>query len=320
MLAAGCSNDGSSSSGSASASPTRAIKVAYVTSGVNGWIQANADSLRRGAGVPDVTMFNADFDPAKLTAQLQSIAASKQYDAVAVVPVTGVSVPAIKSVIDAGVKVATVLVPATNPVSNQLVPGAVIATGEPYERTGRSVGALTVEACKGVDPCNVGLIIGSRALPADQTFARGFEAAIKNSETIRLVATGEGRFDAQAARATAQSMLQAHGDLKVLATEADNMTGGAELAVEGAGKTSTIALIGHGASVQGCQAVKSGAWFGTTVSLPRTNGEIAGKALREAVLNGKQPADPTPDPVGDFPGGQSITRQNADKCPAQWSQ
>jgi ribose transport system substrate-binding protein len=296
------------------------MKIAYVTSGVNGWIQANADALKRGAGVSDLTMFNANFDPAKQTAQLKSIAASKQYDAVAVVPDTGVSVPAIKTVIDAGVKVATVLVPATDAASNQLVPGAVIATGEPYQRTGRNIGALTVEACKGVDPCNVALIIGSRAIPADQTFTSGFEAAIKDSGNIHLVATGEGKFNPQAARATAQNMLQAHGDLKVLVTEADNMTGGAARAVKDAGKTGTIALIGHGASAQGCQAVKSGAWFGTTVSLPQTNGEIAGKALRDAVLHNTQPANPTPDPVGDFPGGQIVTRQNADQCPAQWSQ
>lgn len=75
-------------------------------------------------------------------------------------------VPEIKSAIRKGVKVACVLVPCGPNVSlpKVQIPGLVAQIGIGFYANGQALGALTVKACQGKDPCKVFWLVGNPQL------------------------------------------------------------------------------------------------------------------------------------------------------------
>jgi ABC-type sugar transport system substrate-binding protein len=84
--------------------------------------------VKEGSGVDDIPVFNATFDPQKLSGQIRDAIASQKYDALVIHPVTGASIPDVEAALDADLKVATVLSPLVDPAGNEIVDGQTIST------------------------------------------------------------------------------------------------------------------------------------------------------------------------------------------------
>jgi ribose transport system substrate-binding protein len=117
----------------------------------------------------------------------------------------------------------------------------------------------------------------------------------------------------------AQDLLQANTDLDVLATSGDQMTTGAEIAVNDAGLVpgTDILLIGGGGSCPGVAAVSEGRWFGTTIDVPRDEG-VRGAEIAIGWVRGE-----ITEPVGVDAQVESglpllITQETVDEFECQW--
>lgn len=317
--AIGCGSgqdDGSDTGGSATTA--QRPRIAFVNAAMaNSVLQAAYQEMRRVADAEGVelTAFDAGFDPAKQFAQLQDVVASGQYDGVIIAPLDGNAlVPGVEQAIDAGLKVGSL---------NQAI-GSRLDTTEPQVRgmsfavihpplvSGRDMGRLTVEACRGVDPCEVGYLYGSKALPLGQALRRGWDDAVRDSPNIEVVAEGDGNFDAQGGLRVVQDFLQAQPDLDVIVGP-DPSVVGAQPALEDAGRLGEVKLVGGGGSAAAVEQISAGrnGWVGTAVVLPRSEGRAAMEAMIAAVRDGR--ASGGIDPSGEIPGGAMLTKRNAAK-------
>jgi ribose transport system substrate-binding protein len=143
------------------------------------------------------------------------------------------------------------------------------------------------------------------------------KSVLADSPNVELVAEQEG---ADYARDTglkvAQNILQANPDLDVLVTSGDQMTLGAEQAVEDAGLSDQVALIGNGGSEPGVQAVQEGRWFGTVALVPYSAGQAAAEQAINAVRG--EPVETVVLSTDLSNVGALITQDNADQFEAQW--
>ena len=138
-----------------------AKEVAYLSaSSANTWLAASVkemDAVASANGI-NITEFDAQFDPAKQTAQLQDAIASGKYDGIVVCAIYGVGlIPDIEAAIAAGIEI-VVLNQVVGPdltTSDPQVDGiAASVLAAPY-RSGTRHGNLTVQACEGNDDCKL---------------------------------------------------------------------------------------------------------------------------------------------------------------------
>jgi ribose transport system substrate-binding protein len=155
-------------------------------------------------------------------------------------------------------------------------------------------------------------------LPLETARLEGFEGVVNANEAIELTITSAGEYLAETALPVAQDVLQANPDIDVIASSGDQMIVGAEQAVEDAGLTGQVALVGNGGSAIAAEAVSEGRWFGTAAAYPRSEGEIAADYVIRA-LRGEE-IEPvglgTPDLSGGF--GALITQDNVDEYEPEW--
>ena len=101
---------------------------------------------------------------------------------------------------------------------------------------------------------------GFRALPLDNARTEAVLAGLKAAENVEVVASPEGGYTQATGLAAAQDVLQANPDVDVIIGSSQAILG-AEQAVEDAGLTGRVALIGNGAPRQAVAAVREGRWF-----------------------------------------------------------
>ncbi|ADB50641.1 sugar ABC transporter substrate-binding protein [Conexibacter woesei] len=310
----GSSEDGGSTAGSATTAERP--RVAFVNASMaNAVLQAAYQEMQRVAEAEGVelTAFDAGFDPAKQFAQLQDVVASGQYDGVIVAPLDGNGlVPGVEAAIDAGLKVGSLnqAIGSRLDTTEPQVDGMSFAVIHPPVTSGRDMGRLTVEACRDVDPCEVGFLYGSKALPLGQALRQGWDGAVEDSPNIEVVAEGDGNFDAQGGLKVVQDFLQAHPGIDVIVGP-DPSVVGAQPALSDAGRLGKVKLVGGGGSAAAIRQIAAGenGWVGTAVVLPRSEGRAAMEAMIAAVRDGK--ASGGIDPSGEIPGGAMLTRENA---------
>jgi ribose transport system substrate-binding protein len=310
-----------SSGDKATASGDDEVRIAYFAPVQNGFVQTSMDGAKAAAkkfGGTIETVFAANGDLTLQQNQIQDAIASRKYDAILVYPLAPQVAPSLTAAVEAGLQVAVVenSINAENPLKAASLPGlAAVTTEELADRVDALV-KMTVDACDGLDPCEVAYIRGIQQNPSDVAIFDGYEEGLQSHTEIEIVGTGEGRYQVGPAQTAAQDLLQAHPDIDVFASNADIMTQGAALAGKGAGKDD-IKFIGVGASEQGCAAVKAGEWFGTTNSVPYAAGYDAAKAVIEAV-GGSELSDPIVNPLEAAGLPLSSTKSTADECPGQW--
>jgi ribose transport system substrate-binding protein len=309
---------GVAAGGSTSVSATQPVQVAYLSFAVANSYDAPMLAAAKAVAKKQnatVTVFDAANDPKKQLSQLQTAASSDQYDAIIVQPIFGPQlIPAIRNTIKSGIKV----------VNMDQILGANPGTARPPVRglsgnvvfvqtqIGTKQGRLVVSACKllGENPCNVGFLYSVKVSSLDTAIRKGFDAAI-NGKGIEVVTEGETFYNPANALKASQTMLQAEPDLHVI-VGADQGATGAQQALNGR----EVTLIGYGGGAVGLKNVRSGAWFGTVMQRPATEGRLAMQCAIKAVRTGKGCGGI--DVLKGLPNGGVVTRANASKFKAEW--
>jgi ribose transport system substrate-binding protein len=331
-LVAGCGSSddsGTTSSAGAGATSTAAapaadkpVRIAYFA-----FQSANTLSAAIHRGIADqaakmnatVKEFDGKANPQTQVSQLQTAAASGQFDAFVIFPVNGAAdVPVVKQAIDKGIKTVAVfstLGKDANSLEPQ-IPGltSTVATG--IDDSGKAIGELTIDACQGADPCEVAYMPGQAAFFPEVLRLNAFKKAIAADPKIKLVAVQAGQYAPGPAQTAAQNIMQAHPDLDVIATSGDQMTVGAAQAVRSAGKTGKIKLIGDGASKPAVAGIKSGEWFGSYVLLPQTEGRLAAQYAIDAVRGKEVPAFTRS--IDESPIGPVATKETVGEFAGEW--
>jgi ribose transport system substrate-binding protein len=275
---------------------------------------AAAKAVAKAQGAT-VTVFDAANDPKKQLAQLQTTSTSKQYDAIIVQPIFGPQlIPSIQSAIKAGVKIVNIdQILGTNPgTAAPPVPGMSGNVVFVQTQIGRKQGELVVKACEAanLNPCKVGYLYSVKVSSLDTAIRKGFDAVTKG-HGIKVVAEGETFYNPANALKASQTMLQAQPDLNLI-VGADQGATGAQQALSG----KSVILVGYGGGGVGLKAVSSGAWYGTVVQRPATEGKLGMTCAIKAVQTGHGCGGINV--LANLPDGGVVTKANASKFKAEW--
>jgi ribose transport system substrate-binding protein len=288
VAACGSSNSGSGGGSPSSGSGKTVKKIAFF-----GFASANSFAQATFAGIKEqaakegvqVKFFDPNFDSAKQVSQIQNAITSGEYQAFIVQSNDGNAVvPPIKEALADGIKVVAEFTPVGTRYDTiqPQVPGMVFV-GEAPADNGRTLGELGIDACKGVDPCNVAYLEGFKALPLDNARTAAAKAALAKAPNVKLVASVEGGYTQASGLKAAQNVLNAHPDVNVLIGSSQAIAG-AEQAVKDAKLTGKVKLIGNGGSRQAVAAVKAGRWFACYAFAEKSAGakaaELAIKSAR----------------------------------------
>ena len=287
LLAAGCGADdaaapsGAPASAGGSADPK--VNVAYLSYAYTDYVQAEEEGLKEAVGAGgSVRVFNANFDAQKLLKDCQDAVSSGRYNAIVLAPVdpaTGKPCVAAAAAKDIPVvTVETVVGDDPNALEPQ-VDGVVGAVAITPDRNAEPLLQLLQQACADVNPCKV---IGEVASPSDPLTTRVVER-VKEMPNVELVQTISTGYDPAAVAKAFPDALSANPDAHVFLSIADSQALAVVPALEAAGKTDQVKLIGNGGSRLGAKAVADGVLFGSAGNWPRQMGAKAGQMLQQAV-------------------------------------
>jgi ribose transport system substrate-binding protein len=260
--------------------------------------------------------------------EIADVAVSKSFDVLVVVPIDGpTEAPAIKQAVAAGIKVVAVGFPAgADMLSTKLqVPGMVSQVLESLSGNAATMADGVISSCEGLKTCEVEVLWGVRALGFDKVKPPVFYAKIKDYPNIKLVCQTDANYTQDAGRTEAADCLQAHPDLNVIASQADESTRGAESAIKSAGRTfglgaKDIKIVSAYASTYGVAEVRAGKWVQTSYNRPQGMGR-AGVRLGLLALQGKEvPTFVSQDDLDAAPS--ALTKPALDKLPrllGQWA-
>ncbi len=229
---------------------------------------AKAAAAELGGTIAQV--FDGKFNAEAQVAQLQDATTSGKYDAFVLLANDGnVVAPAVEDAIAKGIKVVAVYTPIGPDIDSiELQTEGLVATvANPISGNGKGLADATIDACGDADPCNVAYVSGGFTIPFEAKKFEAFKAAIAEHDQIVLKGQAEAGFLRENGYKVGQDLLQAHPDITVFVTSGDQMTFGAEQAMEDAGK-SGIQFIGNGASAESVEAVCDGRWHSSYVYLP----------------------------------------------------
>jgi ribose transport system substrate-binding protein len=294
------------------------VRVAYLSFAVANSYDAPmlsaAKKVAKAQGAK-VTVFDAANDTKTQLAQLQTVSSSKQYNAIIVQPIFGPQLlSTVKAAIKAKIKVVNMdQILGTNPGTAK-PPVAGMSGNVVFVQTqiGRKQGGLVVKACAALhaSPCNVGYLYSVKVSSLDTAIRKGFDA-VTAGHNIHVVAEGETFYTPSIALKAAQTMLQAQPGMDII-VGADQGATGAQIALAG----KKVTLIGYGGGGVGLRAVRSGAWYGTVMQRPATEGKLAMQCAIKAVRTGKGCGGI--DVLKNLPNGGVVTKANASKFKAEW--
>jgi ribose transport system substrate-binding protein len=292
--AAACGSDssggGSSSTGGGSAGKNEKVKkVAFF-----GFASANSFAQATWAGVQqaakqdgaDAKFFDPNFDAQKQVSQIQDALTTGQYQVFVVQANDGNAVvPAVKQAISQGITVVGEFTP-IGPKYDTIKPQVdkLIYVGEAPVDNGHRLGQLGIQACKGLNPCNLAYLQGFKSLPLDNARTDAVMQTLHSASNVKVVASPEGGYTQASGLKASQDVLSAHPNVNVIIGSSQAIEG-AQQAVKSAGKLpgspaqlkqpNTIKLIGNGGSCQAVKAVKAGQWYAAYVIAERSSGQKA---------------------------------------------
>ncbi|MCY4527267.1 MAG: sugar ABC transporter substrate-binding protein, partial [Anaerolineaceae bacterium] len=208
--------------------------------GVQGVIEAAGGSIAE---------FDAGFNLEEQINQIEDVITSGDFDAIVLYTVDGVGITVgVDIAHEAGLPVIA-LDAAINEDRKTLVPYKNVAAqiARTGDGDGGHIGQAVVMACADVNPCEVAFMIGFEGFPLDVDRFNAVQAIVDVHDHIEIVTMQPASYTNEHGFEVATDMLQANPNIDVIATVGDQMTIGAELAVEDAGLTGQVALIGQGA-------------------------------------------------------------------------
>jgi ribose transport system substrate-binding protein len=318
---AACGSGGGSSGGGGTGGEEEVHLAYFSFATANTLATAQQKAIERTAAKMNasVKVFDGKENPETQLNQVETAAATGQYDAFVIFPTDGNAlVPAVQEAIANGVKVVSIFSTIgkdPNDLKPQ-VPGLTSTVATEINDSGEQIGRMTIEACKGIEPCEVAYMPGVATFFPEVVRQKAFEATVSKASNVDVVATQNGDYAPDPAMKAAQNILQSKPGLDVIATSGDQMTVGAAEAVKGAGKEGEVALIGDGASRQAVKAINAGEWFGSYVILPETEGELGAQYAIEAARGKSVP--PFVRSIDKSPIGPVATKKTIDGFEGQW--
>lgn len=299
------------------------VRIAFLAATTNGFGEAIyrgiASQAKRSNATFDV--FSANFNPQTQFNQVQDLITSGKYDAFIVYSVDGVSIsPAVVDALDEGIKVVAAATP-IGPNYRTAEPQIASMTGsvvQPSIPNANHIARTISSACRGINPCEVGYLAGSRTLGSDVQRQKSVQSFLKRYKNVRLVSLIVTGYDRAGGLKGTQDLLLAHPGVDVIAGSGDQQILGAAQALSEAGiPTGKVKLIGDFASVAGVKAIRNGTMHASIAGLPKTNGKLATEIAIRAV-RGVPITDRGIDITDKSPVGPVITRANAARFKAQW--
>jgi ribose transport system substrate-binding protein len=255
----------------------------------NSFAQATWAGVKQTAAKNHVTakFFDPNFNAQTQVSQIQDAITTGRYQAFIIQANDGNAViPAIKQAIAAKIAVVAEFTPVGSNYGTikPPVPGLTFV-GEAPVWNGQSLGKLGIQACAGLNPCNVAYLEGFKSLPLDNARTASVKKTLASASNVKLAADVEGGYTQASGLKAAQDVLQAHPEINVMIGSAQAIEG-AQQAVKAAGKLGKIKLIGNGGSCQAIAGVRNGTWFATYIIAEKSSGAKAAQfAIDKA--NGK---------------------------------
>jgi ribose transport system substrate-binding protein len=291
-----CSGAAGSTASSGSGG-TKQIRVAFFSAvQANTFIAAMYKGMQSAAakqGNVSITVFDANFDATKQLNQVEDALTTKRFDAFVIVPLNYAAMVApTKTAIAQKIQVVTW----NWPIGNKLdtvepqVPGMAGSVLTPATVDGAHHVEMINAACQGLTTCNVAYVAGAISGAFDVATMNLIKENAKTHPFIHVVQEVEGGYARNPSLKVVQNVLQAHPNVNVIDAHGDQMALGAEDAVKSANLVGKVKILGGGASVIGVTAVRAGRWFGTTLTLPETDGTTSMDLAIKGVL-GQSVAD-----------------------------
>ncbi len=295
--------------------PDEPLRIAFFGfAAANGFAQATWAGVQEGAAATgaEVEFFDPVFDANTQISQIQDAITAGDWDAFIIQANDGNAVvPVIEEALEAGIPVVgefTPIGPDYSTIEPQ-VDGLIFVGAAPVDN-GVILAEMAIEACAGIDPCNVVYLEGFRSLPLDVARTGAFTETIAAASGVELIASVEGGYLPDTGLSAAQDVLVAHSEVHVMVGSAQAIFG-AEQAATDAGVS--VKLIGNGSPRQAVDAVREGRWHAVFLDAERDAGRTAFELAVEAATGGNPPRSfdsttlvpnvkGTADVIGDFEG------------------
>jgi ribose transport system substrate-binding protein len=154
---------------------------------------------------------------------------------------------------------------------------------------GKVAGQHLVEISGG--KATVGLLEGIPGHETGDSRLRGFKDAVKAHPGIRIVASQTANWERDQGFTVFQNMLQAHKDIDTLFACNDMMALGAVEAIEAAGRTGKIRVIGFDAVDDAKKAMQAGTMVASVAQFPAEMGKLAVSSAVALIKGERPPAD-----------------------------
>jgi ribose transport system substrate-binding protein len=301
-------------------------RIAFLAaSSQNGFNHAVFEGMLEQAkalGNVEVDILDGEFNATKQYTQVEDVTASGTYQGLVILPNDSVGVAA--AIADAAktLNVATVLFPIGPKLDdlNPQVPGLVTTVASNPAVGAKAAAEGVVEYCKDKNPCNVVTMIGLKIQPSDNLRLQTYIDTLTPHDNIKIVASVEGQYDPDKAMAAMQDVLQAHKDINVVLSNADQHLVGVEIALKDAGiEPGSIYLSGGGANQIAVEAIREGRWSASLADFPRSMGALALKNIVESLEGKTVPLYTDSNTIGKVPA--LITKKVLDEHPdfkAEW--
>ncbi|GAA3213482.1 hypothetical protein GCM10017690_26600 [Microbacterium terregens] len=324
LLLIGCAaGPGGGGDGQTSAPEDETLQIAYISFAVANTYDepmlAAAEEVA-AAGNAEITVFDANLDPALQGTLIEDVIASGQYDGMIVQPVYGPAiVDVVQEAMDAGLTVVNIdqiLGEDFTTAKTQLKGLSANVLQVPSE-LGRKLGEKTVEGCAAanLDPCNVAFLHDLKSSSVSIAIWDAFTEATAGSP-VTVVAEGETFWNPAAAQTALADIITGNSDIDAVVTS-DQGLQGSVLAIEAAGQAAgDYLLVGYGGAEWGRQKVAEGIVFADVVMAPATMGKLGMEALIDALRNDNHWGDR--DPSADFPNDGIMTKDTADQFTGEW--
>jgi ribose transport system substrate-binding protein len=307
----------------APATPQAELSLAYLSFAVANSYDAPmlaAAQTAAAANNATLTVFDANNSPDAQFTQLQDALASGQYDGIIVQPIFGPAlIPLIEEGIGDGAQIAVLdqILGEDLTTSEKQVEGLAANVVFVQSEIGRKQGELTVRACEEfeLDPCNVGFLYNIKVSALDTAIRTAFDEVIADHDQIEVVAEGEAFYTVALGLSATQDMLTARPDINVLVAADQGITG-AVTAIEDAGRTGDIVLIGYGGAAVAYNRIAAGEQYATVAQAPASEGRYVVEDLINAIRSGEP--SPARDPVGELPDDGIVTQENVSNFVAEW--
>ncbi len=221
--------------------------------------------------------------------------------------------------LDAGVEVCALTTQiGTGPADDPVYPGTVGFVGHVETQVGETAMQMAADVLGGKG--KIALIEGTPGMSDTEYRKGGIDAKAAEYPDIEIVSRVCGEFVVEEAYTAMQNIIQSNPDVQLVICHSDNMAVGAARALDDAGLTGQIQIVGIGGSKDALDMIKNGEIYGTVMYVPATEAYTAieatanvirGKAEREVFYN-VQDLDMFKD-TGDI-----CTQENVDEFTPEW--